>query len=625
MEEIKQYLKHDYDVAVDAFNKRDYRGFFRNIRPAIELLCKLLIHEFVSDEDLAEDIVSGNVSIKKDRTSERYIVENDFRRIQGSALAAILPGVYFYKHSDVAFSRVDQQKKRLKKGIETNAANLYQWYSTASELGSHTGASSMNDKKQALACATFFPGFFDFMKSNHVLQPSTISFFDSFDDFNFSDGKGELEEAKKQINDANAVIEEQKAAILAARKLQLEAENEQMQLEQKTAEMESRMIEQQKEIEKLKKELEKMVPIDIHEADEEPIVVNQPRGNLLSALRVNSDWDLDEESMDDDQLDLIERTLDKPMLVAGCAGSGKSVIAMHKAEQIAQLGEDVVLIAYTKSLTGFMNVGKPIGPYRFYYHNQWVKQGKPQADYIIVDEIQDFTQEEIQDFIQAAKKYYMFFGDTAQSIYKQYGKQTLTIEEIAKLTGLNVLKLYNNYRLPRSVAKITQDYVGVNVDPYKEKVYQNKEKSLPYIIYKNSIEEQVDSIKAIVGNNAGKSIGILLPYNELALNVSEELRKKNVGCELKYSTDMKIDTRYVDTLDFATIMPKIMTYHSAKGLQFDIVILPMYNGASDNESRKALYVAMTRTMHKLYVFYSTPKLAYPLSDVPSRLYLKNEA
>ena len=625
MEEIKQYLKHDYDVAVDAFNKRDYRGFFRNIRPAIELLCKLLIHEFVSDEDLAEDIVSGNVSIKKDRTSERYIVENDFRRIQGSALAAILPGVYFYKHSDVAFSRVDQQKKRLKKGIETNAANLYQWYSTASELGSHTGASSMNDKKQALACATFFPGFFDFMKSNHVLQPSTISFFDSFDDFNFSDGKGELEEAKKQINDANAVIEEQKAAILAARKLQLEAENEQMQLEQKTAEMESRMIEQQKEIEKLKKELEMMVPIDIHEADEEPIVVNQPHGNLLSALRVNSDWDLDEESMDDDQLDLIERTLDKSMLVAGCAGSGKSVIAMHKAEQIAQQGEDVVLIAYTKSLTGFMNVGKPIGPYRFYYHNQWVKQGKPQADYIIVDEIQDFTQEEIQDFIQAAKKYYMFFGDTAQSIYKQYGKQTLTIEEIAKLTGLNVLKLYNNYRLPRSVAKITQDYVGVNVDPYKEKVYQNKEKSLPYIIYKNSIEEQVDAIKAIVGNNAGKSIGILLPSNELALNVSEELRKKNVGCELKYSTDMKIDTRYVDTLDFATIMPKIMTYHSAKGLQFDIVILPMYNGASDNESRKALYVAMTRTMHKLYVFYSTPKLAYPLSDVPSRLYLKNEA
>ena len=625
MEEIKQYLKHDYDIAVDAFNKRDYRGFFRNIRPAIELLCKLLIHEFVSDEELAEDIISGNVSVKKDRTSEQYIIENDFRRIQGSALAAILPWVYFYKHSDVAFSRVDQKKKRLKKGIETNAANLYQWYSTASELGSHTGASSMNDEKQALACATFFPGFFDFMKSNNVLPPSTMSFFDGLANFNFGNGINELEEAKRKINDANAVIEEQKAAILAAKRLQLEAEKEQAQLTQRTSEMEARLLEQQQEIDKLKKELENMAPVDTHEDDQEPIVINKKGNSLLSALRVDSDWDVDEESMDDDQLDLIERTLDKSMLVAGCAGSGKSVIAMHKAEQIAQQGEDVILIAYTKSLTGFMNVGKPIGPYRFYYHYQWVRQGMPKADYIIVDEIQDFTQEEIQDFMHAAKKYYMFFGDTAQSIYKQYGKQTLTIEEIAKLTGLNVLKLYNNYRLPRPVAKITQDYVGVNVDPYKERVYQNKEKSLPYIIYKSSIEEQIESISAIISNNTGKSIGILLPSNELALNVSEELRKKNVGCQLKYSADAAKDARYVDTLDFATPMPKIMTYHSAKGLQFDIVILPMYNGASDNESRKALYVAMTRTKHKLYVFYSTQKLAYPLSDVPTRLYLKNEA
>lgn len=625
MEGIKQYLEHDYNIAVDAFNKRDYRGFFRNIRPAIELLCKLLIHEFVSDADLAEDIISGNVSVKKDRTSEQYIIENDFRRIQGSALAAILPWVYFYKHSDVAFSRIDQRKKRLKKGIETNAANLYQWYSTASELGSHTGASSMNDEKQALACATFFPGFFDFMKSNNVLSPSTMSFFDGLANFNFGNGTDELEEAKRKINDANAVIEEQKAAILAAKRLQLEAEKEQAQLTQRTSEMEARLLEQQQEIDKLKKELENMAPVDTHEDDQEPIVINKKENSLLSALRVDSDWDVDEESMDDDQLDLIERTLDKSMLVAGCAGSGKSVIAMHKAEQIAQQGEDVILIAYTKSLTGFMNVGKPIGPYRFYYHYQWVRQGMPKADYIIVDEIQDFTQEEIQDFMHAAKKYYMFFGDTAQSIYKQYGKQTLTIEEIAKLTGLNVLKLYNNYRLPRPVAKITQDYVGVNVDPYKERVYQNKEKSLPYIIYKSSIEEQIESISAIISNNTGKSIGILLPSNELALNVSEELRKKNVGCQLKYSADAIKDVRYVDTLDFATPMPKIMTYHSAKGLQFDIVVLPMYNGASDNESRKALYVAMTRTKHKLYVFYSTPKLAYPLSDVPTRLYLKNEA
>ena len=76
-------------------------------------------------------------------------------------------------------------------------------------------------------------------------------------------------------------------------------------------------------------------------------------------------------------------------------------------------------------------------------------------------------------------------------------------------------------------------------------------------------------------------------------------------------------------MDFETDLPKIMTYHSAKGLQFDVVILPMYVGASDENSKKALYVAMTRTMHHLYLIYSTPFLAPPLASVPSKLYIKS--
>ena len=68
----------------------------------------------------------------------------------------------------------------------------------------------------------------------------------------------------------------------------------------------------------------------------------------------NTNWPVEEESLDDDQLDLIDHTINSSMLVSGCAGSGKSVIAMHKAAQIAGMGYSVILIALTKSLTGFM-------------------------------------------------------------------------------------------------------------------------------------------------------------------------------------------------------------------------------------------------------------------------------
>ena len=40
----------------------------------------------------------------------------------------------------------------------------------------------------------------------------------------------------------------------------------------------------------------------------------------------NTNWPVEEESLDDDQLDLIDHTINSSMLVSGCAGSGKSVI-----------------------------------------------------------------------------------------------------------------------------------------------------------------------------------------------------------------------------------------------------------------------------------------------------------
>ena len=245
----------------------------------------------------------------------------------------------------------------------------------------------------------------------------------------------------------------------------------------------------------------------------------------------------------------------------------------------------------------------------------------PKADYIIVDEIQDFTKEEIQEFINAARQHFLFFGDTAQSIYRQYGKQTMTIAQIATMTGLNTLQLFNNYRLPRPVAKITQDYVGVDVQKYKEKVYQNKETELPHFIHFDNEQKQIEALLRLVKDNVGRNIGILLPNNPEVIRVSQEFKDNDVECEFKYNKGDN-DFDYVDNLDFNTMLPKILTYHSAKGLQFDMVILPLYNGASDDESRKALYVAMTRTMHSLYVLYSTQTLLPPLVKVPSHLYLK---
>ena len=184
----------------------------------------------------------------------------------------------------------------------------------------------------------------------------------------------------------------------------------------------------------------------------------------------------------------------------------------------------------------------------------------PSADYIIVDEIQDFTKDEIEEFIHATKKCYFFFGDTAQSIFNFATRSTMSIEQIAELTKLDPLILYNNYRLPNPVAKITQDYVGVGVKAYSDKVYKSKETALPHIIGYPTDEAQIESIISMLQQDDLGEVGILLPDNNKVVYLYKRLLESHVITECKYSLGK--NTSKV-SLNFSTLLPKIMTYHSA--------------------------------------------------------------
>lgn len=645
MEQIKNDLQHVYDLSVESFNKKEYSAFFRNIRPGIEYLSQFLIYDFLGNEEEAEDLINGDTSITKSRDDNSYSISSypaNFKPT-GRVFCELFPKAYFCKHRDVTSRYANEEKKRIKRGLDSCSAEMCRYYSIASEMGSHAGRSAMDVEVQARGCAAFFMGFLDNISSNRIASNAAIAFLGKFEKFVFGDVDN-TSDYQIQIDNLIKESEEKDAALLTAQKMQLEAKQSKLLAEQRTTEVELRNRELEDQIKRLQELLNNQtVIIDSHDenADEEGIndmeavdaTGSESTGGTYSG-RINSshnfrrilqganDWDVTEETMDDDQLDLIEYTDDKSMLVAGCAGSGKSVIAMHKAEQLHKKGQDVILIAYTRSLSRFMKNGKADSSFRFFHHHLWkYKLKMPKADYIIVDEIQDFTREEIQEFINATRKHFLFFGDTAQSIYRQYGKQTMTIAQIAAMTGLNTLQLFNNYRLPRPVAKITQDYVGVDVQEYKEKVYQNKETELPHLIHFDNEQKQIEALLRLVKDNVGRNIGILLPNNPEVIRISQEFMDNDVECEFKYNKGDN-DFDYVDNLDFNTVLPKILTYHSAKGLQFDMVILPMYNGANDDESRKALYVAMTRTMHSLFVLYSTQSLLPPLDRVPSHLYLK---
>lgn len=333
----------------------------------------------------------------------------------------------------------------------------------------------------------------------------------------------------------------------------------------------------------------------------------------------DSEFFIDYSSLDDFQRQLIDRKNNKSMVVSGSAGSGKSLIALHKAKQIAALGEMYVIIVYTKSLRKYFEDGlKKLGLKNVYHYHQW-KHNQRHVKYLIVDECQDFTKEEIEEMKQYGE-FCLFFGDSAQSImgFGNRGK-VQSIERTASDMNVAPDPLHFNYRLTQEIAALGEK-VG-NVEDLVLKCKRKGEK--PNLISANSFDGQLDKIADIIKNRALTNVGILLPFNtndkgEWSVEyVKDYLMRKGVTCEFKYNANQ--DTEM--DLDFHSSNPKIMTWWCAKGLQFKDVFIPGCDKKTDN--RSALYVAMTRCSERLYLGY-TSSLSSLFPEKSNTVYNNNE-
>lgn len=340
---------------------------------------------------------------------------------------------------------------------------------------------------------------------------------------------------------------------------------------------------------------------------------------------MKKDWMIKESELDDAQIRVLTATLDKSCIVQGCAGSGKSVLALIKAQRIQkERGNNYKVIVFTKALCSYMNAGREALGLKndFSYYWEWEnKENCASADYIIVDEIQDFTEDEIKRFINSSKKNFFFFGDTAQSIYDgMENRKMVPVENIPSFISEKIrpkpFPLYNNYRLPSPVAKIACQ-IGIDTS-YDDAVYKSSEKELPRIIQYENKDEQIDAIHRIIKNRNLNDVAILLPRNTDVKLVYEKLKEKGGNYEARY----KVDRNSADNLNFNSTNPKILTYHSAKGLQFETVFIPFLESA-DMSKRKALYVAMTRTYRDLYMMYSG-NLPQLFSELDRTLYTTTE-
>lgn len=315
---------------------------------------------------------------------------------------------------------------------------------------------------------------------------------------------------------------------------------------------------------------------------------------------------------------IINMSADRTAIVKGVAGPGKSLTLLKKAKQVSTFTSSYAIIVYTKSLKQFFvdelaEIGQTEG--HVYYFREWQNSSKPNFKYMFIDECQDFCSDDINDFLQHGT-YCWFFGDTFQSIMEFPDHPVQTVEDTAKQLGVHPQDLCINWRLT-----IENAMVGEHIKPESRLSFACiKNGPKPRLLKSNA---QLDKIIEYISNGNLTDVGVLVYYNGQVERIRDYFLSKNIPVQWKTKDTMEID--------FKSTSPKIITWHCAKGLQFNDVFIPccgldeykqyvQWSHEPMTEKKSALYVATTRPLENLYLLYSNnlaPLLPNPNSTVYS--------
>lgn len=212
---------------------------------------------------------------------------------------------------------------------------------------------------------------------------------------------------------------------------------------------------------------------------------------------------------------------------------------------------------------------------------------------VVVDEAQDYSCLEYEVFNMLFKNArFTVVGDINQTIDKSFNISIYDeIEEILNKRKSTKLFLSKGYRSSYEISSFAQKILNLNQNHVNLERYGSK----PLIVHKNNIEDMdyaiVENIKASI-DKGYKSIAIICK----TIRESKEIydRLKNL-----------ININLIDSSEEVEKGVIIIPAYIAKGLEFDSVFV--YNVSDDNYNcdihKKLFYIACTRALHRLEVYY----------------------
>jgi superfamily I DNA/RNA helicase len=344
-------------------------------------------------------------------------------------------------------------------------------------------------------------------------------------------------------------------------------------------------------------------------------------------------------------LDDISTDMSKTHWVAGYAGTGKTVVITHAIERLVARTRNasICFLTYTHALKDLVHSGlgeKALSRVTIETIDTFATSGK-RYDYILVDEIQDVTESAIQKIFSRAE-HVIAAGDPDQSIYlgrvdpsslRQLlgGARKHTLKHIQRLS-LKTFQLATAI-LPEAEIVKGAEVKGEGNNARVIKATSKKDEFLK--VYAEAMRvssvEQPSAILFPMHDQIYEFASVIADANGWDRPPEREKRGRITSYEAfnEFFAERKAPLRFLGSNNGS--LPEsdevrlvyLMTYHSAKGLDFNNVFLPDLTAdvkldakwrhlSKEENERRHFFVAITRSKENIYFSYHGER--HPLID-----------
>lgn len=342
-----------------------------------------------------------------------------------------------------------------------------------------------------------------------------------------------------------------------------------------------------------------------------------------------------------DQMRAVEASPDQHRLIVGAPGSGKTLVLLHRAARLQKFyniqQDRFRIFVYTNVLKRFIqagceDLGIPLECVSTYDHwckeyfetyidrrLPWDSENKQPKfdeirarvaddvrkhkrrlyDFVMVDEAQDLDTNAFEVFRTIAA-HVTAAADRKQQLY-EHGTDE---DSIAVRLGLGRRNhsLLEAFRCSPYVVALASVFLS---DAEERSVWRVQtrtdigERETPVLLIARDLEEErrrlVDAVRERLLK--GERIAILLPTARQVHGFRKALEEFGLDAEVQGRGEV---------LDFTSTRPKLLTYHSAKRLRFDSVLLPRlvtgsFRGRDESLSLRMMFVAVTRAVRWVYM------------------------